>query len=114
MKDTINRFKEGLYTRLNDPKSGRILLVMQRIHPDDLTGELLDRSEFVHLKLPAQFKEDTAYKMPFENEHVAKAGDYLDPVRFGELEIARARKILGEAAFAAQYMQDPIYPKMIW
>ena len=30
MNDTINRFKEGLYTRLNDPKTGRILLVMQR------------------------------------------------------------------------------------
>ena len=111
MKDTINRFKEGLYTRLNDPKSGRILLVMQRIHPDDLTGELLDRSEFEHLKLPAQFKEDTTYKMPFEKEHVAKAEDYLDPNRLGELEIARTRKMLGEAAFAAQYMQDPIYPE---
>ena len=48
--------------------------MMQRICPDYLTGVLLDRSEFEHLKLPAQFKEDTTYKMPFENEHVAKAG----------------------------------------
>ena len=42
---------------------------------------------------------------------MAKAGDYLDPNRLGELEIARTRKMLGEAAFAAQYMQDPIYPE---
>jgi predicted phage terminase large subunit-like protein len=111
MNDTINRFKEGLYTRLNDPKAGRILLVMQRIHPDDLTGELLERSEFDHLKLPAQFNEDLCYQMPFEQVHVAKAGDYLDPTRFGELELARTRKMLGEAAFAAQYMQEPIYPQ---
>ena len=110
MNDTINRFKEGLYTRLNDPKTGRILLVMQRIHPDDLTGELLARSDFEHLKLPVRFEEDTSYQMPFGKVHMAKAGDYLDPARFGELELARTRKMLGEAAFAAQYMQEPIYP----
>ena len=65
MNDTINRFKEGLYTRLNDPKTGRILLVMQRIHPDDLTGALLALSEFDHLKLPAKFEEDISYQMPY-------------------------------------------------
>ena len=49
--------------------------------------------------------------MPFEKEHVAKAWDYLDPNRLRELELARMSKILGDAAFAAQYIQDPIYPE---
>ena len=83
---------------------------MQRIHPDDLTGELLARSEFEHLKLPVRFEEDTSYQMPFGKVHMAYTGDYLDPTRFEELELARTRKMLGEAAFAAQYMQEPIYP----
>jgi hypothetical protein len=84
---------------------------MQRIHPDDLTGELLARSDFEHLKLPVRFEEDTSYQMPFGKVHIAYTGDYLDPARFGELELARTRKMLGEAAFAAQYMQEPIYPQ---
>jgi hypothetical protein len=98
MNDTINRFKEGLYTRLNDPKTGRILLVMQRIHPDDLTGELLERSDFEHLKLPVRFEEDISYQMPFGKVHIAYTGDYLDPARFGELELART----AQARFAGQ------------
>ena len=51
---------------------------MQRIHPDDLTGELLARSEFDHLKLPAKFEEDISYQMPYGRVHVAYTGDYLD------------------------------------
>jgi hypothetical protein len=98
MNDTINRFKEGLYTRLNDPKTGRILLVMQRIHPDDLTGELLERSDFEYLKLPVRFEEDISYQMPFGKVHIAYTGDYLDPARFGELELART----AQAHFAGQ------------
>ena len=31
---------------------------------------------------------------------LAQAGDYFDPNRLGELEIARMRKMLGETAFA--------------
>ena len=111
MNDTINRFKEGLYTRLNDPKTGRILLVMQRIHPDDLTGALIAHSEFDHLKLPAKFEEDISYQMPYGRVHVAYTGDYLDPSRSGEFALVSTRKMLGETAFAAQYMQEPIYPE---
>jgi len=110
MNDTINRFKEGLYTRLNDPKTGRILLVMQRIHPDDLTGMLLTHGGFKHLKLPIQFQEEVTYSLPFNKTYKTHVGEFLDPARFDEAELARTREMQGEAAFAAQYMQDPIYP----
>ena len=66
--------------------------------PDDLTGELLARSDFEHLKLPARFEEDTSYQMPFGKVHIAYTGDYLDPARFGELELART----AQARFAGQ------------
>ena len=110
MTDIKNRFKEGLYTRLNDPKTGRILLVMQRIHPDDLTGMLLTHGGFKHLKLPIQFQEEVTYSLPFNKTYKTHAGEFLDPARFDEAELARTREMQGEAAFAAQYMQDPIYP----
>ena len=110
MADIKNRFKEGLYTRLNDPKIGRILLVMQRIHLDDLTGLLLTHGGFKHLKLPIQFQEEVTYSLPFGKTYTTKVREFLDAARFDEAEIAHTRAMLGEAAFAAQYMQDPIYP----
>jgi hypothetical protein len=40
-------------TRLNDLATGRIILIMQRLHDDDLVGELQRRGGWKELRLPA-------------------------------------------------------------
>ena len=44
METTINDVRQALCTRLSTPATGRILLVMQRLAPDDLSGVLLEGS----------------------------------------------------------------------
>jgi hypothetical protein len=41
---TVNFVKQGLFTRLDQPSQGAIVVVMQRLHENVLTGELLNPS----------------------------------------------------------------------
>ena len=49
---TILWFQETLSSRLNSA-NGAIVVVMQRIHDDDLSGFLLSKKQWTHLQLPA-------------------------------------------------------------
>ena len=42
-----------LYSRLDDRARGAIVVVMQRLHLDDLVGHALGKEEWAHLDLPA-------------------------------------------------------------
>jgi hypothetical protein len=50
---TIQWYENTLLSRLDDKVHGAIVLVMQRLHLDDLAGHLLERGGFDHLCLPA-------------------------------------------------------------
>ena len=55
----ISWFKTTLSTRLDDKKTGVIILVMQRLHVDDLVGHILQNEgdSWVQLDLPAIAEE---------------------------------------------------------
>lgn len=86
-------------TRLNDKKRGVIVLVMQRLHVDDLTAHLLDKGGFTHLCLPAIATEKNAYR---------EIGDALHPAREDGALLERAKVELGAQGFSAQYQQQPL------
>jgi hypothetical protein len=50
---TIQWYENTLLSRLDDKVHGAIVIVMQRLHLDDLSGHLLERGGFEHLCLPA-------------------------------------------------------------
>lgn len=54
MRDKVNQwFQSTLCSRPNDKKHGCILLIMQRLHENDMTGFLLNSDMgFRHLRLP--------------------------------------------------------------
>lgn len=54
-RNTIEWFEQTFITRLNNKKTGAIIIVMQRLHEDDLCGQLLKKSNnpWEVLKLPA-------------------------------------------------------------
>lgn len=100
----------AMSSRLNDPKTGRKLVVMQRLHEKDLVGHLLSHGGWEHLKLPAEYevpksgtKKQTkiGFSDPRETE-----GELLWPDRFGPQEILDLKK-MGARAAAAQLQQDP-------
>jgi len=51
-------FSQSAVTRLNDKRRGRIILIMQRLHEDDLTGYVAAQGGWTHVSLPAIAQED--------------------------------------------------------
>jgi predicted phage terminase large subunit-like protein len=107
-RETVNDwFSNTFSTRLNDKKNGVIILVMQRLHPWDLSGYLFKKDNWEVLKIPAV--SEVAQKIRFNNFHyIRKKGELLCEAREGRKEIANIKKELGTYAFSAQYQQEPI------
>lgn len=104
-------FTNTLLSRLDDKRTGAIVVVMQRVHMDDLTGFLLSQSnEWVVLSLPAVAYSDEVVQLWAGRTHCRKAGEALSPER-EPLPILEALKLqIGTDAFSAQYQQSPTPP----
>jgi predicted phage terminase large subunit-like protein len=104
-------FANTLLPRLDDKRTGAILVVAQRVHVDDLTGFLLSQSdEWEVLNLPAIAECDDAIPTWGGRLHHRRAGEALSPER-EPLHVLEALKTqMGSYAFAAQYQQMPAAP----
>lgn len=100
-------FDQTFSTRLNDKKHGRIVVVMQRLHAQDLSGHLIEQGGWEQLILPAMAERDTVIDFGAVRR-VRKAGEALHGAREGVRELERARVQLGSYGFAAQYQQMPL------
>ncbi len=109
MRDAaFNFFKQTLYSRLNHPSQGRFLLVMQRLHEDDLSGHLLRVGGWRHLKLPAQATEAASIPIGGGRYHQIDENDLLFPSRLSQDVLDLQRQTMGSAIYSAQYQQEPI------
>lgn len=106
---TIEWFEQTFATRLNNKKTGAIVLVMQRLHEDDLCGHLLKNKaeQWDLLKLPAIYEQNTNFPHPFER-FSQKAGSVLHEAREDLQTLNNLKLELGEYNFAAQYQQEPV------
>jgi predicted phage terminase large subunit-like protein len=104
-------FTNTLLSRLDDKRTSAIVVVMQRVHMDDLTGFLLSQSnEWEVLSLPAIAESDETIKVSADHVHARKQGEALSPER-EPLDVLQALKLLiGSDAFSAQYQQMPVPP----
>src|SRR6266511_2403251 len=78
---TIQWYENTLLSRLDDKVHGAIVVVMQRLHLDDLAGHLLEKRGFEHLCLPAIAEQKQTVQLGNGRTHVREVGDVLDPVR---------------------------------
>ena len=100
-----------LLSRLDDKQNGAIVLVMQRLHENDLAGVLLRGSdEWTVLSLPAIAEQDEQIPIGDGQFHVRHAGDVLHPERESRDVLESLRAQLGAETFAAQYQQQPMPP----
>ncbi len=99
-------FDQTFSSRLNNKKNGVIVVVMQRLHQEDLTGHLLEKGGWEHLCLPATVKEKQIIHIGnFYKERLP--GNILHEEREGEVELANIKKELGSYAYSGQYQQRP-------
>ncbi len=97
-----------LSTRLDDKARDRILLVMQRLHTDDMTALCL-RQGFAHLRLPAVESADREIRFPRSGRIVHRsASQPLWPARENAAQLTEMAEQLGSYGYAAQYLQDPV------
>lgn len=101
-----NWYDRTFIGRLNDRRVGRSIVIMQRLHQADLTGHLLEKGGYTHLKLPAEFKRRTMIEVGnFRRE--CQAGELTDPVRLPRSTLEETKRDLGSWAYAGQYDQEP-------
>lgn len=104
-------FDRTLYSRLNDKKTGCIILIMQRLHEDDLVGHVLSQNgNWKVLRFPAIAEEDESYVIETvlgRRCFHRLAGEALHPERESLKILQDIREIQGEYNFAGQYQQAP-------
>jgi predicted phage terminase large subunit-like protein len=95
-------------SRLNNKNEGVIILIMQRIHEDDLVGHVMQKERWEHLNIPAIATGRTIYALPRGRTFVREEGDVLQPERENRANLDLIRCIIGSYNFSAKYQQNPI------
>lgn len=105
-RDGVNGwFKNTVLSRLNDPLTDAVIVIMQRTHESDLCGHLLELQanglgeDWEVISLPAIAVKDEEYR---------REGEALDSNRYPLESLEALKKSLGKANFSCQYQQDPI------
>jgi len=109
-KSANDWFDHTVISRLNDKNTGAIVIIMQRLHQDDLVGHVLEQGGWGTLVLPAIAEERQIfdYTNIFGNHRkVRLEGDVLHPERESEPILHRLKATLGEYHYAGQYQQAP-------
>ncbi len=108
-------FFETMPTRFNDMATAQKVVIMQRLHEADVSGEILRREheQWQHLCLPAEFDparkaviRDNAGAVVFEDPRTVK-GELLFPAKFPRVVVDKLKATLGPYSFSGQMDQKP-------
>lgn len=105
----IDTFLEAIPTRLNDPIKSAIIVIMQRLHEEDVSGVILDKQlGYDHIMLPMKYDPIRAMptKLGLEDPR-EEEGELLFPARFPAEVVARDEAVMGPYATAGQFQQEP-------
>jgi len=101
-------FEQTLFSRLDSKTDSVIIVIMQRLHTDDLVGRLLSRSDnWVHLNLPAIAPVPERFELTDGRIFTRAAGEPLHAAREPLHVLEEIKSAMGSFVFAAQYLQDP-------
>src|SRR6516165_8406778 len=103
-------YDHTLYSRLNDKLTGAIVLIMHRLHQDDLTAHVLAQEAWEVVRLPALAEADEelcADTALGPQCFTRRRGEALQPEREPLAVLEHIRRTIGEYNFAGQYQQAP-------
>lgn len=106
---TSDWFLEAVPTRLNNPKTSAIVVIMQRLHEEDVSGIILDKNlGYDHVMLPMRFDPARAFTTRLGTRDPREVeGELLFPERFPISVVERDEAVLGPWAVAGQFNQSP-------
>jgi predicted phage terminase large subunit-like protein len=109
-EETMRFYRETALTRLNDQRTGRIVVAQQRLHAYDISADLIESGVYRHLSLASIAPRDQVLQLYNARTFTLRAGELLSPRRFPQDVLDRLRLEMGTAAFSAQFLQDPLPP----
>ena len=112
-EDVTTTFREAIPTRLNNPDSSAIVIVMQRLHQEDVSGVALKMEQgYVHLRLPMLYEAENPCTirlgpgMTFTDPRKVD-GELLFEQRFPKVVVQALARVMGPYATAGQMQQRP-------
>ena len=102
-------FYETVPSRLNDLDSGQILIIMQRLHEEDVANAAIELG-YDHLNIPMHFDPEQIRKPTSIGwtDPRTKPNQLMWPERFSESAVIKLEQSLGPYASAAQLEQTPV------
>jgi predicted phage terminase large subunit-like protein len=100
-----------LMSRLDNKETGAIIVVMQRVHMDDLSGYLSSNfPDWTVLSLPAIAEDEQSIAIGPQRFYHRRVGEALHPAHESLTTLEALRNTLGSDIFSAQYQQTPVPP----
>ena len=109
-RDTVTRrFREVIPFRINDPRKSAIVVVMHRLHENDVCG-IIDRLKLPYIKivLPTEYDPKRACETPIGRDPRTAPGQLLFPERFSPAYVERAKVEATGYSWSAQQQQNPV------
>ena len=98
----------AMATRLNNLSTGHKIVIMQRLHESDLTGDLLGKGGYEVLCLPAEFEPERRCSTSLGwTDPRTECGELLWPEKVTRSALESLKGTLGSYRYAAQYQQRP-------
>jgi len=101
-ESVIDWFKNTVSSRLDNPEEDVIILVMQRLHVDDLAGFLLKSGRWRHLNLPMIAEEDEEVQIGKEMWHQRTKGELLHAEHLSMETLKERKELIESYTFAGQ------------
>lgn len=93
-------------SRKADPSKFRRVVIMQRLHEDDLAGRCIEEG-YTHLMLPMRFERSRACVTIWGGDRRTTDGELLCPARFDEASVKKTETDMGSRVASAQLQQRP-------
>jgi predicted phage terminase large subunit-like protein len=114
---SVNEWYDNtLRSRLNHQEKGVIILLMQRLHSDDLVAHVQEHEKWDVLRFPAVAEEDELHEFitPYGRRRVGRrTGEVLHPALLSPTILKVIRSGMTEYHWVAQYQQNPEPPSGI-
>jgi len=114
---TVRWFKEAMSNRLNNISTDAIIVIMQRVAEEDVSGVIIDDPEgmgYTHLRIPMELADDSPWSSSTsigwedprsDPAYRAEHGNLAWPERYPEnsLKVFKSQPFM----WSSQYLQDP-------
>lgn len=109
-RNNVNEWAvNSLFSRLDDPANGIVVVAMQRLHQNDLSGFLLAKPGYKSMIIPSIApKGESPFALGEGRFHQRQENETIQPNRLSYGQLMQIREEMGSIIFSAQHQQQPV------